>query len=62
MTQLISLNEVSQLIGLKKSAIYIRISEGTFPAPIKIGQKCSRWSLSEVQAWIEKAVEMRHAE
>ena len=61
-TRLVKLGEVSNLTGFKKSAIYKRISEGTFPSPIKLGGKASRWSLAEVQTWIEKAVEVRHAE
>lgn len=60
-TKLIRLEEVSNLTGLKKSALYRRISENTFPSPIKLGGKASRWSLAEIQAWIEKAVEARHA-
>lgn len=61
MTKFITLKEVSDLVGLKKSAIYERISVGTFPGPIRISSKCSRWSLVEIQEWIEKAVEARHA-
>lgn len=61
-TKLISLKEVSSLVGLKKSALYRRISENTFPSPIKLGGKASRWSLVEIQAWIEKAVEVSYAE
>ncbi len=61
MTKLISINAVSEMVGLKKSAIYLRISEGVFPGPIKLGSKCSRWNLAEIQNWIEKAVEVRHA-
>ena len=61
MIKLISLDEVSELVGLKKSGIYLRISEGSFPGPIKLGTKCSRWNLTEIQAWLEKAVEARHA-
>ncbi|MDD3020397.1 MAG: AlpA family transcriptional regulator [Alphaproteobacteria bacterium] len=60
-TKLIRLEEVSNLTGLKKSALYRRISENTFPSPIKLGSKASRWSLVEIQQWIEKAVEVRHA-
>ncbi len=62
MTKLIRIEEVSSLVGMKKSAIYQRISENTFPSPIKLGARSSRWNLAEVLAWIEKAVEMRHAE
>jgi prophage regulatory protein len=60
MTKLISLPQVCDLTGLKKSAIYQRIMEGSFPPQIKIS-RASRWSLLEIQQWIEKAVEIRHA-
>lgn len=61
MTKFITLKEVSDLVGLKKSAIYARISAGAFPVPIKISSKCSRWSLVEIQEWMDKALEARHA-
>lgn len=61
MTKLISLSQVSGLVGLKKSAIYMRIAEGNFPSPIKLSSRCSRWSLVEIQEYIEKAVAERKA-
>lgn len=62
MIKLIALPAVCEMTGLKKSALYQRISENTFPGPIKLGHKASRWNFAEVQAWVEKAVEVRHAE
>lgn len=61
MIKLIPLPVVCDMTGLQKSAIYERISNGTFPAPVKIS-RASRWALTEVQGWIEKAVEARYAE
>lgn len=49
--RMIRLADVCDMIGLKHTAIYERISNGTFPKPIKIG-KASRWLETEVQAWI----------
>ena len=60
MTKLISLKEVSDLVGLKKSAIYERVSFGEFPKPVKLSQRCSRWSLVEVQKWIRQELDARH--
>lgn len=42
--------------GLKRSAIYQRISEGTFPSPIKITSRSSAWIRSEVREWIAKQI------
>jgi prophage regulatory protein len=61
MIKLIPLSVVCDMTGLRKSAIYERISNGTFPEPVKIS-RASRWPLASVQAWIENAVEAGHAE
>jgi prophage regulatory protein len=48
------LPEVMQLVGLKKSTIYLYISKAQFPAPRKIGTRISVWGADEIHAWIEK--------
>ena len=53
--------DVCEQSGLKPSAIYDRVSKGTFPKPIKIGT-ASRWCQAAVQEWVENAVEVGHAE
>lgn len=45
--------EVEARTGLRKSARYERIRGGTFPAPIKLGRRCSVWSELAINAWIE---------
>ena len=56
--RLLKFAEVSQRVGLGRSAIYSRIAKGHFPAPIKVGA-ASRWPLSEIEAWLALAVETR---
>lgn len=53
--RIIRLPEVSQLVGLGKTAIYDRIKEHTFPAPIKLG-RASGWVAEEVQKWLETQI------
>lgn len=50
--RLIRLNEVLARTGLGQAAIYDRMLRGEFPKPVRISQKCSRWIMSEVEAWI----------
>ena len=52
--------EVEDLVGLKHSAIYALIREGSFPDPIKLG-RASRWSEGEVRGWMHSRVERRGA-
>nr|WP_072014425.1 AlpA family phage regulatory protein [Pectobacterium odoriferum] len=50
-TDLISIKEVERAVGLKKSSIYARISNGDFPKPKKLGSRTSRWLRGEVEDW-----------
>jgi prophage regulatory protein len=49
--RLIRLKEVITMIGLGRSSIYRYVSEGRFPAPIKVGYRSVRWKLADVLAW-----------
>ena len=44
--------EVEQIIGIKRSALYKLMQQGTFPRPVKINQHSVRWVRSEVLDWI----------
>jgi prophage regulatory protein len=57
--RIIRLPEVMFMVGMKKTAIYDKIKEGAFPAPLKIG-RMSGWLESDVQQWIA-AVAEEHA-
>ncbi len=39
-------------VGIAKSTLYLYISQGRFPAPIKIGRS-SYWSEITINAWME---------
>ena len=46
--------QVEAMTGFKRSAIYARITAGTFPAPRREPSTGTvRWVKSEVDAWIE---------
>lgn len=55
-TRLLRLPEVEQISGLKKSAIYLRAKDGSFPRPIKIGTRNVAWIESEVDGWVAERV------
>jgi len=50
--RLLRLPEVMARVGLKRSAIYQRMSEGTFPKSRSLGRKCAVWVEAEIDAWI----------
>jgi len=55
------LPEVMETVGLRRTAIYDKITRGEFPAPVKLGN-VSVWLASEVAEWIaDRVAEYRHA-
>ena len=50
--RLLRLPDVMARVGLKRSAIYQRMSEGKFPKSRSLGPKCAVWVESEIEAWI----------
>lgn len=42
--------------GLKKSAIYAGMKDGTFPKAIKISSRCVAWNSRDVLDWIEARI------
>lgn len=51
--RLLRLPEVMDRVGLRRSAIYQRMSEGRFPKCRTLGPKCSVWVEAEINAWID---------
>lgn len=55
--RLLRLPEVIARVGLKRSAIYQRMSDGRFPRSRSLGPKCTVWIESEIDAWIRAIAE-----
>ena len=49
--QLLTVKEVSALVGLGVSTVWGQVRKGNFPAPIKIGGS-TRWRRADVEALI----------
>lgn len=62
MQNLLRIPKVTAATGLTRSTIYEKVSEGTFPAPVKITARASAWVESEVQEWIENRIADRTGE
>ncbi|MFC3097333.1 helix-turn-helix transcriptional regulator [Alteraurantiacibacter palmitatis] len=51
--RLLRRSEVEKRIGLRRSAIYERISKGTFPEPVRFRDtRAVRWRASEIEKWL----------
>ena len=54
------LPEVKARTGLSRSTIYLRVNEGTFPAPVKLGGvRAVGWVETEISTWLTECVQSR---
>lgn len=52
--RLLRFPEVSERVGLKRSAIYKRIAAGEFPKGVQLGPRTLAWPSNEIDAWIKE--------
>jgi prophage regulatory protein len=45
--------QVENEVGLKRSTIYQRMQEGTFPRPIRLGDRAVGWRASDIERFLE---------
>jgi len=41
------------LLGFSAPTLWRKVKAGTFPKPVKLGEKMTAWRWEEVQAWME---------
>ena len=52
------IQDIVNKVTIKKSEIYERVKEGTFPEPIKISERISVWDIDTVDLWMTFKKEM----
>jgi prophage regulatory protein len=60
--RILRLPEVQAKTGLKHSAIYERIQDGTFPKPVPLGPKARGFVETEIDGWIKQRIAARDGE
>lgn len=56
-TKILRFPSVKDRTGLPRSTIYDKISKGTFPPPISLGDRAVGWIESEIEEWLTKNIE-----
>lgn len=55
--KILRLPKVQDRTGLSRSAIYQKVSEGSFPRQVSLGARAVGWLESEVDAWLSQQIE-----
>ena len=55
---LLRLRTVEAITGLSRSTIYAKLkaNDGSFPKPVRLGARCTRFRAGDVQAWLAAQV------
>lgn len=56
-TAILRLPAVTARTGLSRSTIYLRISVGSFPKPVSLGDRAVGWIEAEVNDWLKQQIE-----
>ena len=56
---ILRLPQVISKTGLSRSSIYLRISTGSFPAPVSLGSRAVGWVERELDDWISCQIKAR---
>jgi len=59
--KILRLKQVLNSTGLGRSTIYKYISEGEFPKPLQLSERCVGWLESEVHQWIQSRLDIRNS-
>ena len=51
-------SDVLKQTGMKRSTLWLWINRGTFPKPIKLGEKAIAWPSNEIDAWIAERISL----
>ena len=57
MDSILRLPAVMQKVGLSRSSVYLQVSQGNFPRPLRITKGSVGWSSNEIDAWIQDKLE-----
>ena len=49
--------EVEARTGFARSTIYLKVSQGEFPKPIKLGARAVGWIEGEIEDWIDEKID-----
>ena len=50
--RIIRREEVTHLTGIARATLYKLISEGRFPAPLRLGPRSVGWRLADIDKWL----------
>ena len=54
--RILRLRSVLERTGLSRSTLYRKLQRGSFPAQVRISERCIGWRESEVERWLSNPI------
>ena len=54
MGNFLRIKDVMKMTGIAKSTIWLWVSEGKFPKPIKLSPRITVWDSDKIEEWMSK--------
>ena len=58
---LLRISDVCEWLGISRSLVYRLLSDGIFPAPVRLGPRTVRWRIDAIEAWRDARAAKPHA-
>jgi prophage regulatory protein len=58
--RILRLPQVKERTGLGRSSIYAGVKNGTFPAPVQLGERAVGWLASSIDSWVQTRALVGH--
>lgn len=57
--RILRIKEVMARTGLKRTTLYAKIAQGTFPRQLQISERCAGWRQSDIEKWLRDPMAFR---
>ncbi len=48
----IRIAQLIKLIPVSRASIWRKVKDGTFPKPVKLGDRITAWDMKDIEAWL----------
>ena len=52
---LLRMGTVTAVTGQSPTSVYRKLAAGTFPQPVRLSARCTRWRAGDITAWLQAA-------
>jgi prophage regulatory protein len=48
----VRMSQLIEIVPMSKATIWRKLKDGTFPKPVKLGDRITAWRLDQIEAWL----------